>query len=110
MNDEIKTTLFDITQSIEDIESFVEGMEFPDFQVDRKTQRAVEREFEIIGEALIRIRRKAPELLDPITDHQQIIGFRNVIAHGYDVLDEEIVWDAVQKHMPVLKTDVKSML
>ncbi len=73
-------------------------------------QAAVERKFEIIGEALNRISGSDAAILQRISDYQRIIGFRNVISHGYDVVDLEIVWDAVRNYLPVLIREVEELL
>lgn len=70
---------------------FTENMTEAEYAADIKTQSAVERQFEIIGEALNRIKNIDAELLTKIDNWREIIGFRNVIAHGYDVVEHEIV-------------------
>jgi len=111
MSDErVIKSLFDIARSAEEIASFVEGMEFSEYASDVKTQRAVERGFEIIGEALNRIKRENPEILERVTAQHEIIGFRNILAHGYDQVDERIVWKAITLHLPKLKEDVEALL
>lgn len=71
---------------------------------------AVERKFEIIGEALNRLYREDDEALSQIRDYQRIIGFRNILAHGYDAIDQHLVWDAVQNHLPLLREDVERLI
>lgn len=110
MKAEIKKCLFDIIQAIDEIHLFVNKMSYEAFVVDIKTQKAVEREFEIIGEALSRIRRMDEVFVEQITAYHRIIGFRNILAHGYDVVDDRIVWDAVMKHLPILYEDVCTLL
>ena len=110
MNDEAKKNLVDIVQAAQEIETFVRGMDFKTYQASLLTQRAVERNFEIIGEALGRVRNLDKEALEQISEHQRIIGFRNILIHGYDVVDEQIVWTAVQKHLPTLTKEVERML
>ncbi len=88
---------------------FTEGMKENDYCADLKTKAAVEREFEIIGEALNRIKTIAPVLLGHIDNWKEIIGFRNVIAHGYDVVEDEIVWDSIQRNIPVLLEQLKNI-
>lgn len=81
---------------------FTEGMSVTDYCHNPKTKAAVEREFEIIGEAFNRIKKIDINLLDKIDNWKEIIGFRNVISHGYDVVEDEIVWDSVQNDIPIL--------
>jgi uncharacterized protein with HEPN domain len=86
---------------------FTSGMKEAEYCADMKTKAAVEREFEIIGEALNRIKIIAPNLLEHVDNWREIIGFRNVIAHGYDVVEDEIVWDSIQRNIPVLLQQLK---
>ena len=109
-DEETRKSLVDVLQAIEEIEEFVEGLTFADYRDDRKTQRAVERAFEIIGEALNRIKRVNPGFLEGVPAHHKIIGFRNILAHGYDQVDERIVWNAVTLHVPSLKGDIQRLL
>jgi uncharacterized protein with HEPN domain len=63
---------------------------------------AVERKFAIIGEALIRLREDYPAFLERISDTEKIIGFRNVLVHGYDIIDDATVWSAIQSNLATL--------
>ena len=110
MNDETRKNLIDIFQATEEIQDFVCGMDFKAYQNNSVTKRAVERDFEIIGEALSRIKYTDNELLEKISEHQRIIGFRNILIHGYDIIDEAIVWQAVTNHLPILIGEVKEIL
>jgi uncharacterized protein with HEPN domain len=110
MKDETRKNLIDILQAAEEIENFVSDIKFKTYQTTPVIKRAVERDFEIIGEALNRIRNIDSELLEKISEHQRIIGFRNILIHGYDIVDETIVWQAVTKHLPVLVKEVKEIL
>jgi len=71
-------------------------------------RRAVEREFEIIGEALNNI-EKIDSTIE-ISSKKQIISMRNRVIHGYDKIDDEIVWGTIVKHLPVLKTEISKLL
>jgi len=99
----------DVLRAVGESESFCAGKTFEDFQVDRGLQLIVERELEIIGEALARLRRDHPEIADRIRDVHKIIGLRNVLAHGYDVLEHEILWDIVENKIPLLKRDIQKI-
>jgi len=110
MNDETRKNLIDALQAAEEIQSFVCTMDFKAYQTNPVTKRAVERDFEIIGEALNRIKYTDSTLLEKISEHRRIIGFRNILIHGYDVVDEAIVWQAVTNHLPILVGEIKEIL
>lgn len=96
----------DIRRAAGDLAGFCEGVDLSSFKADRKLQLAVERGLEIIGEAVIRLRNEHEALAHQITDAHKIAGMRNVLAHGYDSLDYEILWDAVENKLPVLVADI----
>ncbi len=110
MDSEIKTWLFDILQSIIEIESYFDDKpkKFEDYSKDIKTKRAVERDIEIIGEAINRILKKDKDFI--IENSQKIIGTRNRIAHGYDKISDDLIWSIVINHLPKLKVEISSML
>jgi uncharacterized protein with HEPN domain len=110
MKDEIRKNLVDILQAAEEIQGFVGGMDFNTYRDNLVTQRAVERDFEIIGEALARIKKIDQELIEKISEHYRIIGFRNILIHGYDIIDEMIVWKAVVNHLPILIQEINQIL
>jgi uncharacterized protein with HEPN domain len=107
---DIKKYLFDAFDAAESVEQYTSGLAYSDYVADAMVQAAVERKFEIIGEALSRIRRLDSSLLDNISEHERIIGFRNVIIHGYDAIDVDIVWDAIKNHLPKLKQQIQRLL
>ncbi|MFZ4705332.1 MAG: DUF86 domain-containing protein [Bacteroidales bacterium] len=110
MDSNIKTWLFDILQSIVEIESYFEDKprKFEEYVKDIKTKRAVERDIEIIGEAINRILKQDSNFV--IENAQKIIGTRNRIAHGYDKISDEFIWSIVINNLPKLKSEVSSML
>ncbi|MBN1932649.1 MAG: DUF86 domain-containing protein [Desulfobacterales bacterium] len=93
-------------EAAEDIENFIQDTDFRAFKSSRLLQAAVERKFEIIGEALNRIKSIDSEFVENITDYRRIISFRNIIAHGYVIIECEVVWAAVKNHLPILKQEV----
>jgi uncharacterized protein with HEPN domain len=109
MNNEIKKYLFDIQESIESIEKYLgENRDFNVYTTDKMLRRAVEREFEIIGEALSRIEKLDATI--KITSKRQIISMRNRVIHGYDKIDNEIIWGTIVRHLPTLKLEVDRLL
>jgi uncharacterized protein with HEPN domain len=110
MNLDTRKLLFDILQAAREIKKYTDGLTFDDFQGNGMVQAAVERKFQIIGEALNRIGRSDPGVLQHISDYQRIIGFRNIIVHGYDVVDIEILWEAVRDYLPTLISEVEKLM
>ena len=108
MEHDIKTWLQDIVDAINEIDSFIPVKNFLEFQNDLKTKRAVERDIEIIGEAVSRIMKVDSNV--PISTPRRIIDTRNRIIHGYDTVSEEIIWAIVIKDLPILKQEVEQIL
>jgi len=105
----IKIWLQDIDRSIDEIYSFLpEKRDFFEFQKDLKTKKAVERNLEIIGEALNRILKKNPKI--SITNSRKIVDTRNRIIHGYDSVTEDVIWLISIKYLPILKKEVEKLL
>ena len=110
MDNEIKTWLYDILQSIKEIQSYYESkpMVFSDFIYDTKTKRAIERNLEIIGEAVNRILKKDQNF--KIENAEKIIGTRNRIIHGYDNVSDDMIWSIVINHLPKLHTEISHLI
>jgi len=110
MDIEIKTWLFDILQSIHEIEGYYvdKPKRFDEFAADIKTKRAVERNLEIIGEAVNRILKRDANF--KLNNADKIIGTRNRIIHGYDKVSDELIWSIVINQIPKLKDEVSGML
>ncbi len=110
MDNDIKTWLYDILQSINEIDSYYDKKPriFEEYVSDTKTKRAIERDLEIIGEAANRILKKDKDFkLDNV---EKIIGTRNRIIHGYDKLSDDLIWSIVINHLPKLKDEVSGLL
>lgn len=109
MSNNSKKFIEDILDSILPIETFTASINsFATFSNDRLVRRATERELEIISEALSRILELEPNL--NISDSKLIKGLRNRIIHAYDSVDDAIVWNAVKKHLPILKAEIEALL
>jgi uncharacterized protein with HEPN domain len=102
--------LHDMKQAAERISRFIAGKTYEHYVADDLLRSAVERQFEIIGEAMIRLRKLAPDLAARISNHEKIAGFRNILIHDYDGVDDAITWNAIQKHVPILQGEVEAML
>jgi uncharacterized protein with HEPN domain len=104
---ESKKYLFDIQQAAGLLADFTRGKTFADYQDDPLLKSAVERQFEIIGEALARL---DPETASRISEYRRIIAFRNILIHGYAQIDERLVWDVLEARLPPLAQEVNSPL
>ena len=110
MDSDVKVWLYDILGSINEIESYyVETPKmFEIYQNDSRTKRAVERNVEIIGEAMSRILKVDSEI--QISNSRKIVDVRNRIIHGYDSVSDETIWGIVIKNLPILQIEVEKLL
>jgi len=109
MKREIKKYLYDVKISINSIEEFLEkDIDFIKYQNNKLLRRAIEREIEIIGEAINRILKISPDIL--IDNAREIVSTRNLVIHGYDKVDDIIVWEIVKNHIPRLKEQIEQLL
>ena len=81
-------------------------MVFADYCADAKTRLAVERAFEIMGEALNRIGKIEPAVLASIREHRSIVSFRNILAHAYDHVEDRLVWGIIETDLKELVSDI----
>jgi len=109
MDKYIKSWLFDIVNSINEIDSyFSESKKFETYISEIRTKRAVERNIEIIGEAMSRILKENPEI--NISNSRKIVDARNKIIHGYDEISDDVIWGIVINHLPLLKIEAENLL
>ena len=109
MENEIKVWLTDINQAIQEINQFLpDRKNFNEFQNDLKTKRAIERNIEIIGEAVNRILKSNPNI--KITHARKIVDTRNRISHGYDSVSADIIWSIVVRDLNNLEVEIKLLL
>lgn len=102
--------LEDIRQAAVLIRQFTTDRTREDYAADALLRSGVERQFEIIGEALNRLTKSDPAVASRIGDWRQIIAFRNVLIHRYDVVEDQVVWDAARHKLPLLHDQVQSLL
>ena len=100
----------DILQACEELKAFTGSKELEDLECDRGLQLILEREFEIIGEALYRMRGLDEVTFDRISQGHRIIGTRNLLAHGYDIVEHVILWDALHQDLPILENEIRQLL
>lgn len=96
--------------SCEFLLEFTQGKTIDDYVNNRAFRSALERELQIIGEALIFLQKDSPDLSKSISDHKNIIGFRHVLVHGYSRLNPETVWNVVETKLAGLREEIKSLL
>ena len=102
MKTTLKKRLLDALNACRAIQSFVADRTFAEYERNQMLRSAVERQFEIIGEALNQADMDNPELSTLIPDVRRIVGMRNRIIHGYDSVDDELLWQTIQTHVPPL--------
>ncbi len=110
MDEIIEKHLYDVLNAANEVEQFFDGKPklFEDFQQSKLLQRAVERNVEIMGEAINRILKIEPDFELP--NAKAIINTRNRVIHGYDSVTTEFLWGLVIIHIPALKADVEKLL
>ncbi len=109
MDINIKVWLLDIQKSVDEIFEFLgNNRDFFSYRSDLKTKKAVERNLEIIGEAVNRILKRDENF--PIRDAKNIIGTRNRIIHSYDNISDEVIWTIIVRELPELKKQIDHYL
>lgn len=108
-NDSLKY-LCDVRVAAKQIRTFIADRTFDEYKADAMLSSAVERQFEIIGEALNQLQRRDPDTTACIRSCQQAISFRNILIHGYVEIDAEIVWRVIQDDLPALQDDVATLM
>ena len=110
MEDNILKHLYDIKEAALSISRFIKGKSFSDYETDELLQSAVERKFEIIGEALNRINKDDYKVLEDIREYRNIISFRNILIHGYNGISHRIVWGVIEEDLDNLIEDIGKLL
>ena len=107
---EAKKYLYDMQQAASLLAQFTDGKQFADYDRDAMLRAAVEREFEIIGEALGQLAKLDEGLAAGISEHRAIVVFRNILIHGYAEVDDRLVWDVVETKLPILIREIDALL
>ena len=105
-----KKRLLDAFTACQAIEKFVADRPFADYEQNLMLRSAVERQFEIIGEALHQAEVDDPEVTDLLPELRRIVGMRNRIIHGYDSVDDELLWQTIQHNIPPLSKHLELIL
>lgn len=106
----LKKYLFDIRQACEKLTLFTSGKTIDDYKSDDLLRSAVERQFEIVGEALGQMGKAYPDSVTDISDYKRIIAFRNRLIHAYADIDDGVVWGIIEESLPKLIDEVHSIL
>jgi uncharacterized protein with HEPN domain len=107
---EAKKLLFDVREAGRLITLFIEERSFDDYLEDPMLRSAVERQLEIIGEAIGKLGKIAPEIADAIPESRKIVAFRNVLAHGYGFVAHDVVWGILESKLATLLNTVQALL
>ena len=102
--------LWDVCEAARSIQSFTAGMDAAQYRLSPLVQAAVERKFEVIGEALNQLSKTHPDLAATIPDVPQIVAFRNQLIHGYATVNVETVWSAIQLSLPPMLAAAQTAL
>ncbi len=102
--------LWDARSAAEKVGRFTAGRSFNDYLADEMLRAAVERQLEIIGEALAGLRRVEPDLAGKVPDLARIVAFRNILIHGYASVDDRLVWGVVETHLATLHAAIDDLL
>jgi uncharacterized protein with HEPN domain len=107
---DVRTYLFDVARACELLETFTRGRSFDDYAGDPMLRSAVERQFEVAGEALKRALETDETLAQRIAGARRIIALHNRLIHGYATVSSEVVWGVVERHLPTLRAEVDALL
>lgn len=110
MRRDARTYLYDIKTAAQAAQSFVDGFTLQEYETNLLVRSAVERQLEIVGEALNRLLKLDPSFQSRLTATRAIIGFRNRLAHDYDDISSLFVWDILEQHLPILKAEVSASM
>ncbi len=102
--------LFDIIDSCQYLEELTSDADIDRYESNRMFRSAIQRELQIVGEAVMQLNALDPKTAECITEYKRIIGFRHVLVHGYDAIDPEIVWHVVTAKLPNLHAEARTLL
>ena len=110
MDERVEKWLLDIQMAIDEIDSYFDdgNRDFFCFKQNKMRKRAIERNLEIIGEAINRILIKNPDI--QIIDARKIVNLRNYVIHSYDSISDENIWAIIINHLPTLKKDIEKLI
>ena len=107
---EAKKRLYDVLRAATLLTEFTDGKSIGDYERDIMLRSAVERQFTIIGEAMAQLARFDADVAARISDYPRIIGFRNVLIHGYADVDDAPAWGVLEADLPKLIAEARALL
>lgn len=107
---EARKYLYDVDRALALIQQFTKEITFEEYDHDPLLRSAVERQFEIVGEALRGLSSVAPDVAERVSNYRRIIAFRNRLIHGYASVSNEVVWGVVESDLISLRRDVRTLL
>jgi len=110
MQPDSQKLLWDALQAADRVARFLEGRNFENYCLDEQLRSAVERQLEIVGEALARLRKGDPETAATLPELPRIVAFRNILVHGYATVDDLLVWGVIEVHLPGLRSQLQALL
>ena len=110
MHADARKLLWDAQEAVARISRFTDGKTFADYEADDYFRSAVERQFEIVGEAFSQLSRVDADTAAAIPNLPRIVAFRNVLIHGYASVDNKLVWGVVETHLGALRLALDRLL
>jgi uncharacterized protein with HEPN domain len=110
MHADAEKLLWDASRAADRVARFIAGKAFADYLQDEYLRSAVERQFEIIGEALNRLARADPSTAAVISELPRVVAFRNILIHGYATVDNKLVWGVIETHLEPLRGRLAQLL
>jgi uncharacterized protein with HEPN domain len=110
MRRDARCYLWDALKAAEAVQSFLRGRTYEAFVEDDLLRSAVERQLEIIGEALSQLAKVDPQIADSVAELRRIVAFRNILVHGYAAIDYDTVWRLIEDKLPELQSNLTVLL
>jgi uncharacterized protein with HEPN domain len=110
MDPKARALLYDVQQCGILLERFLSGKIFDDYVADPLLRSAVERQLEIIGEALSQLSKIDPANAARVSDYRRVVALRNILIHGYAKVDNRVIWNILEQSLPVLCQQVDALL
>ncbi len=107
---EAESLLFDVLAAGRNAILFVNGLSFEEYKENVLVRAGVERMLFVVGEAIVQLRAKDHATFELLTDAENIIGFRNLLAHGYNRIDDSRLWLILKESLPATLSEIELLL